>query len=323
MFQHILVPLDSSSRAEQALPVAAKLARASGGSLVLLQAVSPPIDYGGAISQAPYVTERFIKAELAEANSYLALVAKSAPLAGITIKTEVTYGAPAQHILAVAEAQQVDLIVLCSHGRTGFKRWALGSVAHKIVHHSRVPVFVFHEGQTEPLLSRAEAARPLCALVPLDGSPLAETSLLPAAHLVTALAAPAQGTLHLVQVVKLIAPIAQIGVARKHIEKELTHAETYLSAVKEHLQEQLRDLKLSLTWSMALDTDVADALIGTAEHEAEGKEPEGFAGCDLIAITTHGRGGLERWVMGSVTERVLNTTKLPMLIVRPQRGEQA
>src|SRR5437867_7912484 len=121
MFKRILVPLDGSSRAEEALPVAAQLARTSGGSLVLLQVVSPPVDYWGALSQAPYVTDRIMETDLAEAKSYLAIIAKSATLAGITLKTEVTCGVPASQILEVAEAQRVDLIALSSHGRTGFK----------------------------------------------------------------------------------------------------------------------------------------------------------------------------------------------------------
>jgi nucleotide-binding universal stress UspA family protein len=180
-------------------------------------------------------------------------------------------------------------------------------------------VFVLREEKSVPFLSRVEAAHPLCTLVPLDGSVLAETALLPAVHLVAALAAPAHGSLHLTQVVKLVAPIAEIGLARQAIEEALKNAEMYLSSVEERLQETVRDLELSMTWSVALDTDIADALIGTAEYVEEGKGPEGFAGCNMFAMATHGHGGLERWVMGSVTERVLNATHLPMLVVRPRK----
>jgi nucleotide-binding universal stress UspA family protein len=59
--------------------------------------------------------------------------------------------------------------------------------------------------------------------------------------------------------------------------------------------------------------------VSLAEHGSEGKADMGVASCDMIAISTHGRSGLERWVMGSVTERVLGTTRLPMLIVRPPK----
>ncbi|MHB8599541.1 MAG: universal stress protein [Ktedonobacteraceae bacterium] len=308
MFKRILVPLDGSPRAEQALPVAARLAQAAGGAVVLLQVVSPPIDYAGGVAQPPMLTEQFIETELAASTSYLATIAHSAQLAGIDCITESVFGLPWQDILAVAASRSVDLIVMCSHGRTGFTRWMLGSVAHQLVHQSTAPVFVVRENAAS-LLLHADAARPLCALVPLDGSLLAETALDPAAHLTTALAAPARGILHLAQVVKVSSATAAKGVLSEKQEEDLLRAETYLGTAGEHVQATLKDCNLSVTCSVELETDVASALMNRAEQEYR---------CDLIVISTHGRSGLERWVMGSVTERLLTTTRLPMLIVRPQ-----
>ncbi len=319
MFQHILVPLDGSRRAERALPVAARIARATGGSLLLVQVVNPPIDYSGGLGLAPLMTEQAVESEMAGAADYLKAVAASPGLSGIETRTEVSFGLPAQYLVAAAEAYESDLVVLCSHGRTGFTRWALGSVAHQIIHHSTVPVLVLRAGEPLPPVSRADAARLLSALVALDGSPLAEAALAPAAHLVAALAAPARGALHLMQVVKMFPTTAEEGFVSELNEEALKRTEASLATVKEHIQETFRDLNLSITWSVALDSDVADAILGTAEHGEQMEGAEGFSGCDLIAMSTHGRGGLERWVMGSVTERVLNTTKLPMLIVRPKK----
>jgi nucleotide-binding universal stress UspA family protein len=73
------------------------------------------------------------------------------------------------------------------------------------------------------------------------------------------------------------------------------------------------------SYNVELSSDVASALVILAEHGSKGKETEGIGPCDLIALSTHGRGGLARWVMGSVTDRVLNTTRLPMLTVRPPK----
>jgi len=319
MFKRILVPLDGSTRAERALPVAARIARATGGSLLLVQVVNPPIDYSGGLGLAPMMTEQAIEMEMAGATDYLKAVAASPRLSGIKTRTEVSFGLPAQHLIAAAEAHESELIVLCSHGRTGFTRWALGSVAYRIIHHSTVPVLVLHAGEPLPPVSHADATCLLSALVALDGSPLAEAALAPAAHLVAALASPQRGALHLMQVVKVFPTTAEEGFVSELNEEALKRAEASLAAVKEHIQETFRDLNLSITWSVALDADVADAILGTAEHGEQVEDAEGFSGCDLIAMSTHGRGGLERWVMGSVTERVLNTTKLPMLIVRPQK----
>src|SRR5579872_2574174 len=88
MFQRILVPLDGSPRAEQALPVAARLAQAAGGTVVLLQVVCPPLDYAGGMAQTSMLTEQEIETELATSTSYLATIAHSAPLAGINCTTE-------------------------------------------------------------------------------------------------------------------------------------------------------------------------------------------------------------------------------------------
>jgi nucleotide-binding universal stress UspA family protein len=314
MFQRILVPLDGSLRAEQALPVAARLARASGGTVLLAQVVGPPLDYGGGLAQAPLMTEQVIETEFAQANSYLKTVAQSPLLAGVETRAEVMFGFPVQHILDVRESRAADLIVMCSHGRTGFTRWVLGSVAHQLIHQNPVPVLILHEGTPAP---HADAAHPFSVLVPLDGSPLAETALVPAVNLVAALAAPGQGALHLMQVVKRLSTTAEEGFVSQLNTETVERGKEYLARVKESLQE--KDPWLSIIWSVVLDSDVAGAIIRTAEQGQQGEGGERSGGCDLVAMSTHGRGGLERLVMGSVTERVLGATKLPLLVVRPER----
>lgn len=215
----------------------------------------------------------------------------------------------------------IDLIVLCSHGETGFKRWAVGSVAQKVARHSPVPVLILREGNREHAKLYTDTLRPLRALVALDGSPLAEAALVPAAQLVAALAARAQGALRLAQIVKLPTIHDQHDDKQSDIDERehiLHEATTYLSAVADSLCSGLAgELGLKATWSIAVNDDVADALIRMAELGEETGTYQ-VEGCDLIAIATHGRGGLQRWTMGSVTERVLDGTKLPLLIVRPQ-----
>jgi len=317
MFQHILVGLDGSTRAEQALPVAARIARATDGTVLLVQVVNQPIDYSG--GWAPLVAGEIIEVEMDGATDYLKAVAASQILAGIETRTEVSLGMPAQYLIAVTEAHESDLVVICSHGRTGLTRWALGSVAHSLVHQSAVPVLVLRQEEALSLSANGEQPRPLRTLVPLDGSPLAEAALNPAANLTAALAAPAQGALHLVQVVKPFATTTEEGVDSELNAEALQRARTYLATVAERLQAMVKDFKLSITYDVEPGTDVASALVSLAEHGSKGKGTGGVSACDLIAISTHGRGGLERWVMGSVTDRVLNTTKLPMLTVRPPK----
>ncbi len=96
-------------------------------------------------------------------------------------------------------------------------------------------------------------------------------------------------------------------------QQVLREATTYLSAVAEKVRVGLAgELGLEVTWSVGVKEDVADALIGMSELGDEA------GACDLMAIATHGRRGLHRWMMGNITARVLDGTKQPLLIVRPQ-----
>jgi nucleotide-binding universal stress UspA family protein len=79
----------------------------------------------------------------------------------------------------------------------------------------------------------------------------------------------------------------------------------------------LADLNLEFTSSVVVDDDIVRGIIRVAENGANSEGAEVFGGCDAIAMTTHGEGGLQHWV-GSVTERVLHTSRLPLLVVRPQ-----
>jgi nucleotide-binding universal stress UspA family protein len=318
MFERIIVPLDGSSRAEQALPVAARIAHASGGSLHLLQVISPVVDYGG-LAPVSMVTEQSAIAEMAQSTAYLTTLAASPMLTGIQTTIEVMFGSPAWHIQASAESQKANLIVLCSHGRTGFTRWALGSVAHQLVHQSFVPILVLREHEADAHLSHQDDAQSFRTLVPLDGSELAESALWPAAYLTAAMAAPAHGALHLVQVVKIFPATANEGFISGLNEEALQHAKTYLTTTVEHVQATMKELKLSVTYAVEYERDVTGTLVNVAEQKGERKATENIGGCDLIAISTHGRSGLQRLIMGSVTDRLLNVTKGPMLIVRPHK----
>jgi nucleotide-binding universal stress UspA family protein len=136
MFQHILVPLDGSPRAEHALPIAVRLTRVAGGCITLLQAITLQREFTWQTVDSIRLLEAF-DADWAQAADYLSRLAASDALAGVKTCTEVCSGQPAQIILDAAESPSpdcppVDLIVMCSHGYTGFKRWVLGNVAQTI-----------------------------------------------------------------------------------------------------------------------------------------------------------------------------------------------
>ena len=325
MFQRILVPLDGSKRAERALPIAARVAHTIGGSIVLVQVVNIPMGYNPAQTQSVAFKQEVLQIT-SEARKYLADVTSSDVLTGIPTEIEVSYGAPAPTILNMISSQNVDFVIICSHGSTGMKRWALGSVAQKIARHCPVPILILREDGTLPLGSYPDPTRPLRAfgaIVALDGSALSQLTLEPVAHLVAALAAPAKGILHLTHVIALPlpdgGPDAEDSIEPGTQEDALRTVKKCLSNLSEELRQGLaKDLKLVVNWSVVTDADVAQGLIGVAE---KGEITAGTAiagGCDLIAMTTHGRGGIQDWTLGTVAERVLSGTKLPVLIVRPQ-----
>jgi nucleotide-binding universal stress UspA family protein len=186
MFKRIVVPLDGSSRAEVVLPVAAHLAGASGGSLILLQVVNPPVEYGISLTRPPALTKHDIAARFAQATHYLARLAQSEDLEGFGVQTAVLSGVVAATLFSYARSCQADLIVLCSHGYTGFTRWVFGSLAGRVIRDTPVPTLVLQDGGPLPIASRAATGRPLQGLVTLDGSAHAEMALTPVAHLVAA-----------------------------------------------------------------------------------------------------------------------------------------
>lgn len=306
MITRILVPLDGSALAESALPVAAQLTRALGGTLILFRASDvPPSD----------VPLSVIEAQARQAQTYLAEVALRPELVGLQVETKTLGGAAALNILDAVQEYQADLLVMSSHGRSGISRLALGSVAEHVIRHAPVPVLVLHRPREGKSLRETAPV----ALVALDGSPLAESALLPAAEVLSALAAPEGAILHLVRVV---APPVEIhaaalsGQATLLLEREderLRAAEEYLILLSERLvAEGLGGRHPTVTWSLHVSEDISTSLI----HAGERVDQEGHEAL-LLALATHGRNLLDRRAAGgSIAMGVLEHTALPLLIVR-------
>src|SRR5258708_20432241 len=197
MLKRILVPLDGSPRAERAIPVAARVARASGGSIILVRVVSTSVEFWPSLVPQPALAQVAIDADIASDEEYLKVITQSNSLAGIQIEAVVFFGPTAPTILTVARSYHADIIILCSHGYAGMKRWFMGSVAQKVAQYAALPVLVLREKGSIPAAPHPDPTRPLRVLVPLDGSSQANAAIEPAASLIAALAAPASGALHL------------------------------------------------------------------------------------------------------------------------------
>jgi len=168
----------------------------------------------------------------------------------------------------------------------------------------------------------------------VDGSPLAEAAIEPAAQLAAALATGGNASLHLLYIVQPLpltatAPLGH-GVQGAHLaaldtEQALVkEGEVYLKELAQRIGQEYADaLGVTITYTSLYGADVAGDILAAAEGTlAAGPAGQSVpARADFIAMATHGRGGLRRWVMGSVTERVLHAATQPMLIVRPALPE--
>lgn len=315
MFQHILVPLDGSQRAEQALPVAVQLARASGATLTLLQVVNEVYNAPSSGLDASPLPLDLLEQDLAGARKYLESARLRADLSGIVSDTRAILGSPATVIIEVVEAQSIDLLILSSHGYTGLKRWLLGSIAERVARHSPVPVLILRGEERWWQCQRADEPRAIHAFVPVDASTHALDALTPAAQLVSALSAPGQGEVHLTQFIEEPEDIAS-PLARVLLHHEQRHLTTISQQLDKEWQAEFSPaLRPVLNCSVSLYRHVVEDIVRVAERGDENEDED--TSYDFIALTTRRPGGLRRWNMGGTVEQVLHAAHLPILLVPP------
>jgi nucleotide-binding universal stress UspA family protein len=274
--KRILVPHDGSALSARALPVAETIAREQGAEIVLVRVIEPQ-------SSTATGFEAIVTADLGEelteayeiaARQELGVLAERIEERGGRARVLTFTGMPAAGLLNIEKDLQPDLIVIGSHGRSGFTRFALGSVTERLVREGDAPVLVVHQA--------SPTARPLdLALVPLDGSPLAETALL----MVESLAGAPLHRAHLLRVVSDPAHVA--------------NAESYLDSVATRLERA----RLLVT---------TEVLVGDPAQVIQTVAPE----ASLVIVATHGRSGLDRLRHGSVAEQVTRHVQTPVLMVR-------
>jgi len=301
MFKKVLVPLDGSELSERALEPALTIARATNAKLLLLsvssyhQIVAPAATGYGMVA-----TDGILDLGQDDARNYLEALRRQTRCRDCRIQTIVEEGDVAGRIVDVAAAEQVDLIVMTTHGYSGFTRWMLGSITERVLRGAPCPVLVVRE------------AIPLCkALINLDGSALAEKALEPGLELARLLGCQAtllradQGE-DLSSVEQGVLQMAGAGSCQELVDQ----GEDRLSYYLECLAQQHRSPDLTIE-TVVVQAKPAEAILAYAEAE----------GIDLIVMASHGRTGVRRWVFGSVTEKVLRQAGCAMLIVRPPIGE--
>jgi nucleotide-binding universal stress UspA family protein len=309
VFKRILVPLDGSTCAEEALPIAAQIARVSNATIALVRIVP---------SNSIANTQK--------ATSYLQQIVADEALNGIDIHTELLKGNLIDTLINYTKQQQISLIVMCHHSKTGVKRWIVGSVAQQILRQSPVPLLIMRQRSTSFLQQPKIQHRPFSMLVTLDGSILAETVLLPATWISATLSAPLRGKLHLLRIVQ---PTHQIdsragSIVRRMNAEAIDKASTYLKHMEHRLnQSEIVPLHLDITSAVAFETNVAHTIMRVAECGETINNETICHGYDTIALATHGRRGLSRLLAGSTAERLLASSRVPLLIVSHPHASNA
>jgi len=323
MFQRIFVPLDGTEGSERAVPIAARIARASQATIVFIRVIPSlkgVVAYAPAANEPTTVPPSAFEKDLADAASYLSetIAAYAEDLQGLATEMDLGFGAASPTIFSTAQLEHTNLIVMCSHGETGLKRWVFGSIAQQAVRHSPVPVLVLNEHGV--MIPPPDSPHSVRILVALDGSVLSEAALEPVAQLLAAWTIPQlEGEVHLLRVVDLLPASGKFGsqafIPDSLLEETRQEAETYVMTVADRLRiGLLAGTRFIVTTSVAVSTDVPGTIVKLAEQDEDAQHKGSY---DLIAIASHGRSGLKRLIMGSVTEHIVGATKLPLLIVRP------
>lgn len=302
MISAVLVPLDGSPLAEQAIPYARALLP-DGGQIVLLRVLpeleppltemvwvlgSSPAEFGDAQSEAARAELEAVQARLADPR--------------LRWTTRIARGDPATQILQAIPRYQIGLVAMTTHGRGAIGRAVFGSVADRVSRIASVPVLLVRPGPDGAQVT-VDMRR---LLVPLDGSAVAEGALPIAVELAQRLRRPVR-LLRAVDQASLLAslngggmlaapPSAELGA--QVVEAAQREARDYLEAVAPHLQEA----GVAVSWAV-LDGSPFFAIADATETG------------DLIVLTSHGRSGVRRWFLGSVAEKLVREAPVPVLLV--------
>jgi nucleotide-binding universal stress UspA family protein len=302
----VLAPIDGSARALRAVPWAASLA-GPGGTVVLLRALPPQPAFaealfaftGGGHEGVQGIQDAWSDVATADLDE----AEKAITGSGVTVERLIAEAEPEEAIAAAADERKVDMIAMASHGRGAIGRAIFGSVADRVSRISTVPVLILRTPDEEVEDTTVRVDR---IVAPLDGSELATESLPVVVELAKRFKAP-------VHVVRVIDPVSGMPVTpgafgpapaitseladRVWRETEAEAKRTVSSAVA-HLQaEGVEATGATLTGSPFFSI-------------SEATEPG-----DLIVLTSHGRGGVRRWLLGSVAEKLVREAPAPVMLV--------
>lgn len=287
MFRKILVPLDTSKMAEEALPAAVELAKAFNSEVNIIN-VCDPHKLDEASSCQLYLDKEIenLKTELTAH--------------GNQVKSELISGSPDRKILEYVQNEAIDLIFMSSHGRSGVVLWPMGSTVDKVLRRTRVPLIMVKVKKAQGETAQGGLFKRI--LVALDGSDLGSEII----SYIKEIGDKFSSEIILLHVIDTDRRVHNLG---RVDNIPFLHDE--LDSLREKAQEYLESEKLKFTGTHAAITavvrmgNVAEQII---QHSKENS-------CSLIALSGHGHTGLEAWFIGSVTNKVLHASTKSIMVV--------
>jgi nucleotide-binding universal stress UspA family protein len=303
MYKVIMVPTDGSGFDREAIRVALRIAERNDAKIRLVRVLATGSFFGASVdSERTPAAADVVRSERNRTLSELyALAAECRAISNADICVDLHTGPVNDVLQGYARRNDVDLIVISTHGRSGIARLSLGSVTDSLIRHTTIPVLVVKPPTSYLNPQVRESFRRI--VVPLDGSVLAE-QILPR---VMALAKfeEAEITLLNVLIPQSYSQKEMVEPSMPWWENDIAVAQTYLFGVAGRLR---RD-GMPVTTDIVIGENVAQSIGDFAGREK----------ADLIAIATHGRGGLARMLRGSVADAVLHSSRLSMLVFKPDK----
>ena len=310
MYKKILVPLDTSKLAEVALPYAEELAAKLGSEVILIH-VGTLADGADKSDHSIYINKMVAATERKIKKSPALPPGEKVKVTPVILGSPGIITNPPEEILDYAVKENIDLIIMATHGRTGIRRWALGSTANKVARAAQCPLLLIRARSDMPRSVRLDKI-----LVPLDGSKPGE-AVLPYIENIASRLKSKISLLIVVEPPYHVYPYAEgagyygvAGVVRvPYTEEELKPfmevAEKYIKGVNDGLS--ARGIRTSYE-------------IRTGSPGEEIIEEEAEQHPDMVAMSTHGHSGFGRWDHGNVADKVLHGGNTPLLLVRPPRS---
>lgn len=313
MYKRILVPLDGSELAEHVVPYVIALARGGKSEVNLIRIMEPPSIYLADPSHGLY-PHRISASMESHGQDYLQDLSRPLRDAGVKLTLTVEEGTAAPYIIAEADKDPDTLIAMCTHGRSGLARWMMGSVTNKVLQGTENPMLIVRPHEGEP----PREVELDTIIVPLDGSSLSEQSLTHVTELSKALRMR----------VLLVRVTPSAGEYQHYMERHYWGADATAYFGPYDVFSQKADAEAMDYMYEVRERLWKSDVIRVEEELLHGRPAEAiveFARQSphaLVAMTTHGRSGIGRWVLGSVTDSVLRHGDNPVLVVRSTEPEE-